>query len=132
MAKKNQCGVYKLYKLGRGVKNTFSHEFKKLERDSHVVNHDYAELINKNSIINGSLYEYDEKSDELYWAGKPFKKEQVFAETTEFEEVVESETNEVESEIQTLRAEYLILSGKKANNLWKEKKLTELIEELKK
>lgn len=127
MAKKNQCGVYKLYKLGKGVKNTFSHEFQKLERDSHVVNHDYAELINKNSTINGSLYEYDEKSDELYWAGKPFKKEQVFAETTEFEEVVEPANEELES----LRSEYLQLSGKKPHHLWGSAKISEKIEELK-
>jgi len=126
MQKQGQCGAYRLFKLGKGVGNTFSHDYKKLERDLHIVNHDYADLINKNSVINGSLYEYDEKSSKLYWEKKPYREVKEF---TEFEEV---KSEDVESEIETLRAEYLLLSGKKANNLWREKKLTELIEELKK
>lgn len=129
--KQGQCGVYKLFKLAKGSKNTFTHEFKKLERDSHVVTHQYADLINQNSVINGSLYEYDEKSDALYWAKKPFKKEEAFAETTPFEEITE-EAEKEESKIDELRAEYLDLSGKKSHHLWGDKKLTEEIEKLKK
>jgi hypothetical protein len=64
--------VYRLYKLSKGVGNTFSNEFKKLERDLHVVTNDYAELINRHSVINGSLYEIDEKASELYWKKLPF------------------------------------------------------------
>jgi len=103
------------------VGNTFSHDFKKLERDLHIVNHDYADLINQNSVINGSFYEHDEKASKLYWEKKPYRDVKEF---TEFDEVTDV--------IETLRAEYLLLSGKKAHHLWKEEKLTELIEELKK
>lgn len=122
MGKQGQCGVYKLYKLSKGTRNTFTHDFKKLERDSHVVTHDYADLINLNSVINGSLYEYDEQADKLYWDKKTFKKDVVFEE----EEVV------VVENIEELREEYTRLSDKKPHHLWQGARLIEEIEKLKK
>lgn len=122
MGKQGQCGVYKLYKLSKGTGNTFSNDFKKLERDLHVVTHDYADLINLNSVINGSLYEYDEKADKLYWDKKPFKSEVV----VEVEEVVEVVDN-----IEELREEYTRLSDKKPHHLWQGARLMEEIEKLK-
>jgi len=72
MAQGRMVNVYRLYKLSKGVGNTFSNEFKKIERDLHVVTNDYAELINRHSTINGLLYEIDEKASELYWKKLPF------------------------------------------------------------
>jgi hypothetical protein len=72
MEKTRLVNVYRLYKLSKGVGNTFSDDFKKLERDLHVVTNDYAELINRHSTINGLLYEKDEKASELYWKKQPF------------------------------------------------------------
>jgi hypothetical protein len=132
MDKKNQCGVYRLFKLSKGVGNTFTEEFKKLERDLHVVNHNYADLINQNSFINGSLYEYDEKASDLYWNKKPYRNQDVNSET---EGIVTIKTiEEVDQEIKeaNYRLEYEELSGKKAHHLWKIDKLIEKIEELKK
>lgn len=125
MERTNQCGVYRLFKLSKGVGNTFSTEFKKIERDLHVVNHDYADLINKNCHVNGLFYEYDEKASNLYWSKKPFKTVKEFA---EFKEVNE----ETETNIEDLKLEYETLSGKKAHHLWKEDTLAEKINELKK
>ena len=126
MDRKNQCGVYRLFKLSKGVANTFTTEYKKLERDLHVVNHDYADLINHNSLINGSLYEYDEKASDLYWAKKPYK---VVAKE---EKVADKAEDSIDDNIEALKAEYEELSGKKAHHLWKSDKLVEEIEELKK
>lgn len=114
MEKQGQCGVYKLYKLARAGEKGFTKEFKKIERESHVVTHDYAELINKHSLINGLEYEFDAESDKLYWEGKPFKAGVV-----------------VVDELEKLREEYATLSGKKAHHLMKEDKLIEEIEKLK-
>lgn len=126
MDRKNQCGIYRLFKLSKGVANTFTHDFKKLERDLHVVNHDYADLINKNSVINGSLYEYDEKASELYWAKKPFKNE------IKEEKVVEKEEETIDEELELLKIDYEELSGKKAHHLATASSLKEKIEKLKK
>lgn len=113
MEKQGQCGVYKLYKLARKGENGFTKEFKKIEREAHVVTHDYADLINNHSEINGLQYEYDEVSDKLYWSKKNFK-----------------EVGELD-ELEKLREEYLSLTGKKAHHLMKEDKLIEEIEKLK-
>lgn len=126
MQKQGMVGVYKLYKLGKGVGNTFSHDFKKLERDLHIVTHEYADLINHYSTMNGSHYEMDEKATKLYWEKKPFKDVKEFV---EFEELKEDVTDET---LDALKAEYEELAGKKAHHLWKADKLTEKIEELKK
>lgn len=109
-------GVYKLYKLSKGVGNTFSHDFKKLERDLHVVNHEYADLINHYSTINGSLYEMDEKATKLYWEKKPYK---------EVKEEVADET------IDALKAEYEELAGKKPHHLATNATLKEKIAKIK-
>ena len=114
MGKQGQCGVYKLNKLGREGDNGFTREFKKLERDLHVINHDYADLINKNSLINGLEYEYCEDADKLYWDKKPFKG------------VVE-----VVEDIDALREEYKELSKLDPKLNWGVKRLSEEIEKLK-
>lgn len=119
--KQGQVGVYKLFKLGRLNSQSFTHDFKTLERDSHVINHDYAERINKYSVMNGLHYEYDEVSDKLYWLKKPFK---VSVEFTDFEEILDSG-------IDNLKLEYESLSGKKAHTLWKNARLIEEISKLK-
>lgn len=142
--KQGQCGVYRLYKLGKGVANTFSLDYKKLERDLHVVTHDYAEMINKFSVINGSLYEYDEKASALYWQKKPFTKEEVYAETVAFEDLIDGtdgivtrktieevdaeikEANAV-NDIEHLRLVYNDYTDKQAPKTWGVKKLTEEI-----
>lgn len=144
MNKQGQVGVYKLYKLGRLIGTEFNTEIKVLDRDLHVVHHDYAERINEHANISGLWYEYDEKATKLYWAKKPFKNVKEF---TDFEEVSETEgissrktIEEVDNEIkqanhenlESLKLEYQQLSGKKAHHLWKEDKLIELIDELKK
>jgi hypothetical protein len=132
MQKQGQVGVYKLFKLGRGTGGLFTTDFKNLERDVHVVTHEYAEKTNRFSHINGLSYEYCEKETKLYWDGKPFKAVKVF---TDFEEIKEIEVKDAEivSDIDTLKAEYEKLSnGKKAHHLWKEDKLIEKIAELKK
>lgn len=116
-------GIYKLHKLGRLAGNTFDKSIKVLDRDVHPVHHDYADKINAQSEMNGLLYEYDEKATKLYWDKKPYKALKEFA---EFEEVSGND------ELAELRKEYQDLSGKKAHHLWKEEKLTELIDELKK
>jgi len=123
-AKQGQCGVYKLFKLSKGVGNTFTKDFKKLERDLHVVTHEYAEKMNRFSEINGVLYEYDEKASDLYWAKKPFKN---VKEYVKFEEVKEYN----EDDLSELKATYEELTGKKPHHLWKKDKIEELIEKLK-
>jgi hypothetical protein len=134
MDKQGQCGVYKLYKLGRNS-GVFTTDFKTLERDVHVVTHKYAEDINFYSSINGLMYEYCEKESKLYWDGKPFKTVKEF---TKFEEVKETTKEEniledvVISELDSLKTLYFDLSGKKAHHLWKEEKIKEEIEKLKK
>lgn len=125
MEKQGQVGVYKLFKLGRGTGGLFTTQFKNLERDIHVVQHEYAEKINRFSSINGLLYEYCDKETKLYWDKKPFK---TVKEYTSFEEVKEIENI---SNTEDLKAEYETLSGKKAHHLWKEDKLIEKIAELK-
>lgn len=134
MTKQGQVGVYKLFKLGRGTGGLFTKDFKNLERDLHVVNHEYADKINNFSHFNGLMYEYDEKASDLYWQKKPFK---TVKEYTAFEEVKEpvkeEETDAVlQDDLNYYREEYEKLSGKKAHHLWKEDKLIEKIEELKK
>jgi len=124
----NQVGIYKLYKLGRLSGENFDPTIKVLERDLHVVHHEYAEKINAQSNINGLLYEEDVKATKLYWEKKPFK---AVKEYVKFEELKDVEMT-TSSEIEKLRGEYLELSGKKAHHLWKEDKLIELIDELKK
>lgn len=121
MEKQGQCGVYKLFKLGKGVGNTFTNEFKKLERDLHVVNHEYADTVNAYSVNNGLQYEYDKDASKLYWDKKPYKK------VVEFTEFVD-----VNDGLDALKEEYLTLAGKKVHHLWKEEKITEEIEKLKK
>lgn len=118
-------GVYKLYKLSKGVGNTFSHDFKKLERDLHVVNHEYADLINHYSTINGSLYEMDEKATKLYWEKKPYKEVKEFVEFEEVKEEVADET------IDALKAEYEELAGKKPHHLATNATLKEKIAKIK-
>ncbi len=122
MEKQGQVGIYKLYKLGRLSGIEFSKEIKVLDRDLHVVHHDYAERINEHANISGLWYEYDSKASKLYWDKKPFKNVKEFV---EFEEVADEN-------LDALKAEYLLLSGKKAHHLWGEVKLIEKIEELKK
>ena len=131
MQKQGQVGVYKLFKLGRGTGGLFTNDFKNLERDVHVVAHEYAEKVNRFSNINGLSYEYCEKETKLYWDKKPFKEEKEY---TEFEDINNIEIKEYVnvSEIESLKAEYETLSGKKAHHLWKEDKLIEKIAELKK
>lgn len=131
MEKQGQCGVYKLFKLGKGIGNTFTDEFKKLERDLHVVNHEYAETVNAYSTINGLQYEFDEKASKLYWDKKPYKK---VVEFTDFVEVKDDMNVLVKSNdvLDALKEEYLTLAGKKVHHLWKEEKITEEIEKLKK
>lgn len=130
MEKQGQVGVYKLFKLGRGTGGLFTNQFKNLERDVHVVQHEYADKINRFSSINGLLYEYCEKETKLYWDKKPFKAVKEYA---SFEEVKEIEVKDSEniSNIEDLKTEYETLSGKKAHHLWKEDKLIEKIKELK-
>jgi hypothetical protein len=130
MEKQGQCGVYELFKLGKGVGNTFTTDYKTLERPLHVVMHDYADLINSHSTINGSLYVYNEVASKLYWQKKPYDNPKEF---TAFEEVKEDYPQEFkEDDLISYRDEYETLSGKKAHHLWKEDKLIEKIEELKK
>jgi hypothetical protein len=124
----NQVGVFRLFKLGRLSGENFDPTIKVLERDLHVVHHEYAEKINAQSNINGLLYEEDVKATKLYWEKKPYK---TVKEYVAFEEVKDVEMT-TSSEIEKLRGEYLELSGKKAHHLWKEEKLIELIDELKK
>lgn len=131
MQKQGQCGVYKLYKLGKGVGNTFSNEFKKLERDNHVVTHDYAETINKWSTINGLEYEYNDAASKLYWKGEKYDLGTIEVVDPVIETVVsEKDDSEVVS-MDDLKAEYETLSGKKAHHLWKEEKLQQEIKNLK-
>jgi len=113
----NQVGIYKLFKLGRLSGTVFTTDIKVLERDLHVVHHDYAEKINSQSSINGLLYELDEKSTKLYWDKKPFK---------EVKEYVQFE--DVNTELEDLKAEYLSLTGSKVHHLWKKDKIVEMIE----
>jgi hypothetical protein len=127
MEKTGMCGVYRLFKLGKGVGNTFSKEYKKIERDLHVVTHDYADLINLNSSINGSLYEYDENASKLYWSKKPYENTSSVIEKAP-EEVIDVEADD----LKYYQEEYEKLSGKKAHHLWKTEKLIEKIEELNK
>lgn len=127
MEKQGQVGVYKLYKLGRLSGNRFDTSIKVLDRDLHVVHHDYAEKINAQSEVNGLLYEYNEAASKLYWQKKPYK---AVKEYTEFVEV-EKEPELLPGNIDLLRAEYEALSGMKAHHTWKEKRLIEKIEELK-
>ena len=131
MEKQGQVGVYKLFKLGRGTGGLFTTQFKTLERDLHVVQHEYAEKINRFSSINGLLYEFCEKETKLYWDKKPFK---AVKEYTSFEEVKEIEVkdSEIVSDIDTLKSEYEKLSGKKAHHLASSTTLKEKIAELKK
>lgn len=117
-----EVGIYKLYKLGRLSNTKFDKTIKIVERDLHPVHHDYADKINAQSEINGLLYELDEKATKLYWDKKPYKAVKEFA---EFEEVKDDKLAE-------LKVEYEKLSGQKAHHLWKEDKLVEKIEELKK
>lgn len=119
----NQVGIYKLYKLGRLSGSSFDTSIKVLERDLHVVHHDYAEKINSQSNINGLLYEEDAKATKLYWEKKPFKEVKEF---TPFEEVKEEM-----SKLDKLRAEYLALTGIKPHHTFKEEKIALLIEDFK-
>ena len=135
MSKQGQVGVYKLYKLGRAAGNKFTDEFKSLERDVHVVNHNYVEHINRYSVINGLQYEFCEKESKLYWEKKPFKAQKEY---TEFEEVEKEAISEDESiakiaedDFNYYKEDYFKLSGKKAHHLWKQDKLIEEIEKLK-
>lgn len=121
MEKQGQVGVYRLFKLGRLAGSTFDKQIKVLERDLHVIAHDYADKVNDYSHHNGLLYEYDEKASKLYWDKKPFKQVKEF---TEFEEI--------NDELELLKIEYEELAGKKAHHLWKADKIAEKIEELKK
>jgi len=117
----NQVGVYKLYKLGRLSGSSFDPSIKVLERDLHVVHHEYAEKINSQSNINGLLYEEDAKATKLYWEKKPFKAVKEYA---DFEEV---KTDDLEQ----LKAEYTALTGNNPHHLWKKEKLEEKISEFK-
>lgn len=114
-------GVYKLYKLGRIDGNKFDPEQKlRVERDSHLINHDFANQTNANSQINGLLYEFEKEKTELWEKGKPFKNETEF---TKFEEVDE--------EKEALITEYTELKGEVPKGTWGVKKLTEEIAKLK-
>ena len=114
-------GVYKLYKLGRIEGNKFDPEQKlRLERDSHLINHAFANQTNANSSINGLLYEFEKEKTELWSKGKSFKNEKEFA---EFEEV--------DQEKESLISEYTALSGENPKGTWGVKKLTEEISKLK-
>lgn len=126
MERKGQCGVYILYKLSKGVGNTFNFDFKKEERGLHVVTHDYADLINEYSTINGSFYEYNEKASELYWQNKPYG--------NGADAVVDKKEKDIvlDSGLEDLKSEYLELAGKPAHHFWKEAKIKEEIEKLKK
>ena len=120
MEKQGQAGVYQLFKLSRIEGNRFDPEQKRLERDSHVVTHDYAETVNKNSVINGVMYVEQPEKTKLYHDKKPFKTVKEFA---KFEEVDE--------EKEALVKEYTELKGNAPNKLWGTKKLTEEIQKLK-
>ena len=126
MEKQGLVGVYRLFKLGRLTGNTFDKGIKVLERDLHVIAHDYAEKVNDFSLINGLFYEYDEKASKLYWDKKPFKQVKEF---TAFEDVKE---DVIDENLELLKIEYEELAGKKAHHLWSAKKIAEKIEELKK
>lgn len=135
MQKQGNAGVYQLFKLSKGDFNSFSEEFKKLFRDLHVVNHDYAELINQHSSKNGLLYVYNEEASKLYWSKKPYKNIKEYA---AFEEVKTIEDGDEVGNLPTeiniipkLREEYEELSGKKPNSLWKEPRLQDEINKLK-
>lgn len=132
MQKQGTVGVYRLYKLSRGEKDTFTNEFKKVLRDLHVVTHSYAEAVNEHSEKNGLEYSYDEKASNLYWQKKPFKNTKEY---TDFKEIENTEVNDVEevlgTSLEELRLEYEDLANKKPNSLWKEKKLQEEINKLK-
>lgn len=125
--KKGQAGVYRLYKLAKGAGNSFTTDFKTLERDLHVVNHSYAENVNFYSKMNGSLYEYDEKASDLYWAKKPYKS---VKEYTDFEEVKKDSEVEQSDDLDSLKSKYEELSGKKAHHLWKAERISEEIEKI--
>jgi hypothetical protein len=116
----NQVGIYKLYKLGRLSGSSFDTSIKVLDMDLHPVHHEYAKKINENSAINGLLYEEDEKATKLYWEKKPYK---TVKEYVQFEEV--------NNELEDLKAEYLTLTGSKPHHLWKKEKLVEMISEAK-
>ena len=116
----NQVGIYKLFKLGRLSGTAFTTDIKVLERDLHTVHHDYAEKINSQSGINGLLYELDEKAPKLYWDKKPFKEVKEYA---QFEEV--------NNELEDMKAEYLALTGNKPHHLWKKDKIAEMLAESK-
>lgn len=119
----SQVGVYKLYKLARLEGSKFDVETKKLERDNHVILHDYANKINSQSEINGQLYELDEEATKLHLEGKDFlKKDGV---------VAEDENEEEAPSLEDLKAEYLRLTGEDAKGNWGVKKLTEEIAALK-
>lgn len=129
-----QMGVYKLYKLGRLNNTEFTTDHKVLERDLHVITNDWADLVNFNSSKNGLLYIKDENATKLYYQKKPFKKvvEYVkFEELEEKEEELVEEVKEVKKstnpDLELLREQYQILSGKEARPLWGVKKLTEEI-----
>lgn len=132
MQKQGTVGVYRLYKLSRGEKDTFTNEFKKVLRDLHVVTHSYAEAVNEHSEKNGLEYSYDEKASNLYWQKKTFKNTKEY---TDFKEIENTEVNDVEellgTSLEELRLEYEDLANKKPNSLWKEKKLQEEINKLK-
>lgn len=120
MEKQGQAGVYQLFKLSRIEGNRFDPENRRLERDSHVVTHDYAETVNQNSVINGLMYIEQPEKTKLYHAKKPFKNVKEF---TEFEEI--------DPEKDALVAEYTTLKGAAPNKTWGVKKLTEEIQKLK-
>jgi hypothetical protein len=92
MKHEHQTGVYKLHKLARIEGNKFDTDIKRLERDSHVIHHDYADKINAESQNNGLLYEHEPAKTKLYWEGKPFKAVKEYA---EFETVSENVSEEV-------------------------------------
>jgi len=123
----SQMGVYKLHKLARSG-NYFTPEVRlKLERDNHVIQNTYAEEVNANSVMNGLVYEKDEKATALYLSGKSFKEVKEYA---GFEEVVKEPVKDEDKE--RLLQEYLELQGEPAKGTWGVKKLTEEIEKLKK
>ena len=133
MSKQGQAGVYELYKLNLKDSQTFSTEFKTLQRPLHVVTHEYAEGINLFSTKNGLLYVYNEEASKLYWAGKPYKKEiKPKKEYANFEDIEVNGEQVIEGKsLEDLRLEYEDLSNKKPNALWKEKKIQEEINKLK-
>jgi hypothetical protein len=116
----SEVGIYKLYKLGRLNGSKFDTGIKVLERDLHVIHHNYAENINAHSDLNGLFYELDEKATKLYKEKKPFKNVKEF---TDFEEV--------NDDFDALKAEYLQLTGTKVHHLVKKEKLVEMIEAIK-